>query len=281
MQKALHESKHRFRVGAWGRQSGKSTWAVNEITYKAINNPNTKYWFVSPTYDQAKIQYRRITGALWNIWPHIGIKQNMSELRMKFLNNSEIVFKSGDNYDNLRGESLDGVIIDEVRDQHPDLWPLVIRPMLTTTQGWAAFISTPRGFDQFYDLANRANADTSGLWKTFTAPSTCNPSFTQSEFETLKGQMSEAEFAQEILAEFRDLTAGKAYLSYGQHNHAIVSPFAAQGLPQSPWLPFIVSCDFNVNPMAWNIGQCNGISLTRYIKRTRTLTNVLKYLSTS
>lgn len=251
MQLKMHNSLARFRVAAFGRQSGKSTFAINEITKRAWENPGTRYWFLSPTYDQAKGQYRRLTGMLYPC-REVMVKNNMSELRVKLINNSEIVFKSGEVLDNLRGETLHGAIIDEVREQHRDLWPMVIRPMLTTTKGWAAFISTPNGFDAFYDLFQRAERGDG--WEAFQAPSTCNPAFTQDEFDSARKEMSEAEFAQEYLAEFRDLTAGRAYINFGQHNHVFQSPFCSFA-EWHPSLPIIVAMDFNLSPMAWTLGQ--------------------------
>lgn len=250
----FHTSRARFRVCAFGRQAGKSTAALNELLSKAWQEPGTILWFISPTYDQAKVQYRRLVGMLWPV-REIMIKKNQSELRIKLENQSEIQFKSGENFEALRGSTLDGVVIDEVREQNPDLWPMVIRPMLTTTGGWAAFISTPNGFDQFYDLAEQAKADESRSWEFMSAPSSANPLITAEEIENLKRSMSEAQFRQEILAEFVDLTAGKAYYNFTEDNIRTQNPFAKPGEDYSPHLPIAVAMDFNLNPMSWTLGQ--------------------------
>lgn len=246
----FHSARQRYRVAVLGRQAGKSTMCLNELVKKAWENPGTKYWFISPTYPQARIQYRRLVGMLWNC-AEVMTKKNQSELRIKLINNSEISFKSGENFDNLRGETLHGVVIDEVRDQHQELWPQVIRPMLTTTRGWAAFVSTPRGFDAFHDLAERAESDLD--WVTIRAPSTCNPLFTDEEYEAAKREMSEAEFDQEINANFRDLHSGLAYVNYSPANRRTDSPLVPGQF--SKHLPIVVGMDFNLSPMAWVIGQ--------------------------
>lgn len=250
-QLAMHQSQSRFLVGSWGRQSGKSTGALNQLVKAAWLRPNTRYWFVSPTFPQARVMYRRLVGMLWKC-REVMVKKNQTELRVKLINGSEIRFVSGEVFDNLRGESLHGAVIDEVRDQHPDLWPLVIRPMLTTTRGWCWFISTPNGYDHFYDMAQLAGKDPD--WGFLAAPSTANPLFTQDEFEAAKRSMSEAQFAQEILAEFRDITSGKAYVSFGEHNYATSCPFHA-GRPWSPYHSTVVGMDFNLTPMCWAMGQ--------------------------
>lgn len=255
VQKAFHEATARYRVASWGRQSGKSTACINDLLLRAWCNPSTRYWFVSPTFEQAKGQYRRLVGMMGPCWDILA-KKNQTELRVKLANQSVIQFKSGEVLHNLRGESLNGVVIDEVRDQHPDLWTQVIQPMLRTTKGWAAFVSTPNGFDNFYDLFEKSNHKTG--WKSFTAPSTCNPLFTKEELEEAKSEMTEAVFAQEILAEFRDITSGKAYLTNGAHNHRTDSPFTRDGSLVSPHLPIVVGMDFNVTPISWVLGQTNG-----------------------
>lgn len=253
MQKKLHESNARFKVAAFGRQSGKSTWGNQELLKRAWEKPGTHLWFISPTFDQAKIQYRRLIASLWEC-RGILLEKNLSELRIKLSNNSTIMFKSGEVFDNLRSDTLDGVIIDEVRDQQADLWPMVIRPMLTTTKGWAAFIGTPSGFDHFFDLFTYAQSSTDKRWAAFQAPSTCNPLITQDEIDDAKRTMSTAQFEQEYMAQFRDLTSGKAYLNFTEENLRRESPFVQGGIIHRQ-LPIVVAMDFNLSPMAWTLGQ--------------------------
>lgn len=253
IQRQFHRSDHRFRIAALGRQSGKSTMCLNELVKRAWENPGHVYWFISPTFDQAKVQYRRLVGMLWNN-PEVLLKKNQTELRVKFINQAEIVFKSGEVLENLRGSTLHGVVIDEVREQHKDLWPLVIRPMLTTTKGWAAFVSTPSGFDSFYDLYEIARGDDSNQWTHFSSPSTCNPLFTEEEYQAAKKQMTHAQFQQEIEAKFLDLHQGSAYLNFGDASLSFQNPFYEKALIH-PLLPIVVGMDFNLNPMCWTLGQ--------------------------
>lgn len=244
-------------MARWGRQAGKSTACNNELLRYAWENPGCTLWFISPTHAQAKVQYRRMISTLWKS-KEILLKKSQTELRVKLINMAQIKFVSGETFDNLRGETLHGVVIDEVRQQHPDLWPLVIRPMLSTTKGWAAFVSTPNGFDSFYDLFEQAREDKTGKWACFSAPSTANPLFTDEEYQAAKRDMSEGQFAQEILAEFRDITSGKAYVNYGEHNLLEYNPFCKPGSDNPlvhPSLPIVVGLDFNLSPMAWTLGQ--------------------------
>lgn len=251
-QKEFHDSKSRFRVVSFGRQSGKSTACNNELLKKAWEKPMSVLWYISPTYDSATIMFRRAVSALQKS-PDI-FSYNKAELSITFINGSRIFYKSGQVLENLRSETLHGVVIDEVRNQHQDLWPMVIRPMLATTKGWAAFISTPNGFDHFYDMFTFAETDETKEWSAFKAPSTANPLITEDELNDARRTMSESQFAQEYLAEFRDLTAGKAYINFSADNQRLDNPFWADGLVH-PRLPILLGMDFNLSPMAWTLGQ--------------------------
>jgi phage terminase large subunit len=59
----------------------------------------------------------------------------------------------------LRGSYLDGVVLDEFSQMKPDLWGMVVRPMLADRQGWATFIGTPKGRNEFYNIYQKAQKD--------------------------------------------------------------------------------------------------------------------------
>lgn len=245
----LARQTHRFRISAWGRQSGKSTIANNEIIGETWRNKNHTYWFMSPTYDNAAVQYDRM---LWNLRNCIGVikRKSDSDLYLETRSDSTLWYKSGEILENLRSETLNGVVVDEVRNQHPKLWSMVLRPMLATTKGWGSFISTPNGFDHFYDLWNDAEALG---WFRLQAPSTCNPLIDEREMQDAKLIMTPEEFAQEYGAEFVNIYQGKAYHAFSVRNMVTENPISTEAV--HPMLPVIVGLDFNVNPMAWTLSQ--------------------------
>jgi hypothetical protein len=214
---------------------------------------NSVYWYILQTHDAAKIAYRRAKYALAGTGCLRG-KPNDSEFMLPMAKDGvNIFFKSGQVLQNLRAETLRGVVIDEYRQQHPDLWPMVIRPMLGRFGGWADVLSTPNGYDHFFDLFQQAEKD--GEWGAFHSPSNEVPWWTPEEIESVKRTMSESEFAQEILAEFRDLKKGRAYHAYKAETHQRdACPFTPNG-NISTHLPILIAPDFNLNPMAWALGQ--------------------------
>lgn len=224
------------------------------MIWKPLQGPKMSvYWHVLQTYSAAGIIYERFMREIHPAKSALVTYNSDSDLRVEFRGGRNIFFKSGDNFENLRTESLAGAIIDEARQQSPLLWPTIIRPMLAKSKGWGDLLTTPDGFDWVYDLYNEAKLNPTE-WGVIHAPSTEAWWWTPHEIESIKKSMTEAQFAQEIMAEFRDLTAGRAYPNFGDWNLSEQNPFAPIGI-MHPQLPLGISMDFNLNPMAWTIGQ--------------------------
>lgn len=252
-QKRISDSDKRFNVACWGRQSGKTTFGVLKMLYKPMQGrPYGIYWYILQTYSAAQVAFQRYLDLARK--GNILFQKNLSQRWVQLPNGSKVFFKSGKNYEDLRAETLDGCIIDEVRQQDPNLWTSVIRPMLSRRKGWCDFLSTSNGFEHFYDLYQFAISNPEE-WATFHAPSTEAFWWTSDELVSAKSTMSEDEFAQEILAEFREIGKGKVYISHGQWNHVVQNPFAVTGLKWCPYLPILVGLDFNVGHMSWILGQ--------------------------
>lgn len=213
------------------------------------------YWYILQTHDTAEVAFNRYLNAVKSTEIFSG--KNESEKWVRLMGNRHIFFKSGENYEDLRIETLDGAIIDEYRQQHPELWPRIIRPMLGRRKGWAEFLSTANGFDHFHDLYEFAKADKTGQWETFHAPSTEAWWWTPEEIASVKATMSEAEFAQEILSEFRNIRAGRAYISHGEHNQLPYTLWPTSDMDRqvTDKLPVVLGLDFNLSPMSWHLGQ--------------------------
>ena len=256
-QKRISESPTRFNVAAWGRQSGKTTYGIDKMIIRPLEGrPLGIYWYVLQTSSAAEIAFNRYWHELKRAEHLLLCKPNESEKRVTLINGANIFFKSGHNFEDLRAETLDGAIIDEVRQQSPKLWPMVIRPMLSKRKGWCDFYSTPNGFDHFYDLFEAAKGKKS--WSAFHAPSSEAWWWDEQEIDEARSEMSQAEFDQEIGAQFRNIHVGKVYSSEGPWNHSSTSPFSVSGQICVPYLPVVLGMDFNVANMSWHLGQFRG-----------------------
>jgi hypothetical protein len=252
-QKRISQSLKRFNMGVWGRQSGKTTYGLDKLIWKPLQGrKNAIYWYLLQTHSAATTAMNRYLRLIRDtpLFRH----KNESEKWVQLSNGSTIFFKSGHNFEDLRMETLDGAIIDELRQQHPDLWPMIIRPMLARRKSWCDFLTTPNGFDHSKDLYDYALQNPQE-WAVFHAPSTEAWWWTEQEIESAKSTMSDDVYAQEILAEFREIGAGKAYKNHSILNQRIDNPFAVKGYEYSPYLPIIVGLDFNTGLCVWEIMQ--------------------------
>lgn len=128
----------------------KEAWNNLDYFRKPLPGPGL-YWWVAPSYAQAKNAYELIKCLL----PKDTFEEFKSDLRLTLLKpdgttRSTIEFKSGDNPDTLRGFAVNFVIIDEAARILEASWVSVLTT-LTQTQGRAIIISTPKGRGWFYD----------------------------------------------------------------------------------------------------------------------------------
>ena len=116
--------------------------------------PDGRYAYIAPLYNQAK-------DIAWSYlkhyaYPILADSPNESELRVDLLNGARIRLYGADNPDRLRGIYLDGVTLDEFGDMKPAIWTDVIRPALSDRKGWATFIGTPKGKNDFFRIWSEA-----------------------------------------------------------------------------------------------------------------------------
>lgn len=192
----LHQDTHRYKVIRCGRRFGKTVFAVNKIIEAAAREKGD-YWFVAPTYRQAKeIAWRTLTAYLP---PELVVKKNETELSIELTNGSRIALKGADNPDSLRGVGLNGVVMDEYAFTQSYAWT-VISPILQDRRGWAIFISTPNGYNHFYEQSKLELEDQD--YKSFHFTSYDNPYLDPTELDKEKARMSVERFEQEYMAEF-------------------------------------------------------------------------------
>lgn len=204
-QKEIIEDKHRFKVVVCGRRFGKTSFAVNELLYHALSNPGSVYWYVGPTYRQAKmIAWRMLEDILFTLPEDIVLRKSEQELIVTFQNNSRIEIKGADYEDSLRGVGLNGVVLDEYAFMKPRVFNKIIRPALADKQGWGIFIGTPYGYNHFYEIYLQGQK-TDKEWKSWRFPSSANPYLPKEEIEAAKNDPNTPPevFAQEWEADFR------------------------------------------------------------------------------
>lgn len=213
---------NRFRVVNCGRRFGKTTLAIEEIKALALSK-DSRICYIAPTIQQA----RDIAWAMMlkELKPIIvkAIESPSREILVKNLKGgtSLIQLRGWEAIETLRGQYFDFIVIDEVASMRNFWlhWQEVIRPTLTDRKGQVMFISTPKGFNHFYDLYNLENDEKKGKgYKSFHFTSYDNPFIPKEEIDTAGEEMTEDRFAQEYLADFRK-TEGLVYKEFDRKRH--------------------------------------------------------------
>lgn len=231
MKVKLHEGQlqvakdnHRFRVICAGRRWGKSVLSQLVVLQWATRAVGT-YWIVSPTYRQGKqIHWRGIQQIIPQAWI---AKKNEVELSITLKNGSILELKGAENPDALRGIKLRGLIVDEIASiRNWDwLWQEVLRPTLTDYEAPALFISTPKGYNHFYDIyqagqSGGVSGEGTGGYKSWRFTSYDNPYIKKEELDHAKQELTEDTFQQEYMADFRKYT-GIVYKEFQREVHVI------------------------------------------------------------
>jgi hypothetical protein len=231
-------SPSRFRALNAGRRFGKTHLAVIELFFRAVNNHGSMNWYVAPTYRQAE---QIAWSKLKEIIPESYIQsKNETDLRIVLHNGSTIALRGSDNPDSLRGIGLDFVVVDEAAFQTRETWTEALRPALSDKMGEALFISTPSGYNWFYDLYMSAIGKPD--WETFQFTTLQGGNVPASEVEAARAELDEKTFRQEYEASFESLT-GRVYYAYDRTVNA-------RKCTDDGSSPVLIGMDFNVNPMS-------------------------------
>jgi len=102
----------------------------------------------------------------------------------------------------------------------PNVFDEIIRPALSDYKGWAMFISTPKGYNHFWDIYKRGLDPKDTNWASFKATSYENPHVLNSEIEQAKNEIGEDLFNQEYMAEFTRME-GLVYKEWDRRIHVI------------------------------------------------------------
>ncbi len=223
--KAFHNRTQRLACIVAHRRAGKTVACIHDLIRAASSNSYDRalYAYIAPTYAQAKqvvFDYLVDGVAPLMSW---GAKINQTELKADLPNGSTVRLFGADNYDALRGVRLDGCVLDEYADFDPRAWTTVIRPALSDRRGFAVFIGTPRGHNDFYSIYRRAVKHPDEWFSAALKASVLVPLndldpeakehnlLTSDELEEIKKQISEEEYRQEFECDFESANRGAFY----------------------------------------------------------------------
>lgn len=211
LQRVIHEAlnTHRFSVAVCHRRFGKTTASLNHLQKCAttLQRPRPRFAYLAPTYRQGK-------AVAWDFLKHYAAPiphhtVNETELRIDYPNGGQVRIYGADNPDALRGIYLDGIVLDEYGLMPPNVFSEVIRPLLADREGWAFFIGTPAGKNQFYDIVQYAQIDPTWFFVEYRASQT--NILSEHELAEARKVMTADEYAQEMECSFEASVKGAIY----------------------------------------------------------------------
>ena len=205
----FHGRTQRWAALIVHRRGGKTVAAINDLIRAAITckGPNPLFGYIAPYRSQAKSV---AWGYLKNYARPIIHQVNEAELQVTLINGAQIRLFGADNADAMRGLGFDGILLDEYGDFRPSVWGSVIRPALSDKQGWAVFMGTPKGKNQFWDIRETART-TPDEWFYLNLPASVSGILPTSEVNAVKAQISEDQYMQEYECSFEAAILGAFY----------------------------------------------------------------------
>jgi len=201
----FHDRTERWAVIVAHRRAGKTVLCINDLIYKALieGKEDGRYAYIAPYYSQAK-------SIAWDYLLRYSqpvlAKANQSELWIELVTGARIRLLGAENCDALRGNYLDGVVMDEFADMKPSIWGAVVRPLLSDRKGWATFIGTPKGHNAFWEVYNNATKDPS--WKVKVLRASQTGILDKEELEDAAKTMTQDQYLQEFECDFESAILG-------------------------------------------------------------------------
>lgn len=188
------------------RRFGKTVGSLNELIKKGITNTKRapQYAYIAPYRNQAKLIAWEYLKYYAQAVP--GVQINESDLFVEFPTlhpgspGAKIMIVGADKPDRLRGIYLDGCVLDEYAQVKQNVYGEIIVPALTDRNGFAYFIGTPKGQNQFYERYLKALKDDRYLVCCYRADET--NVLTEQQIADMKKEMTDIEIRQELLCDF-------------------------------------------------------------------------------
>ena len=275
----------------WHRRAGKDDvclhWAASSAMQRVGN-----YWHMLPEASQAR-------KAIWEaVNPHTGLRRideafprelrettREQEMMIRFVNGSTWQVVGSDNYNSLVGSPPIGIVFSEWALADPASWAY-LRPILLENDGWALFITTPRGRNHAARFYFGAKDDP--LWFTDIRKATDTSVFTADQLDQELNEYirefgpdeGESRFNQEYLCDFEAAIPG-AY--YARLMRQAEEDGRIGNVPYEPSLPVYISWDLGVGDstalwFAQVLGrevrlidyyETSGVGLDHYVKMLR------------
>lgn len=172
---------------------------------------------------------------------------------ISFPNGSQIVTRSLENYDDIRGSEFGWAWCDEVRDTKEEAWKVMLACLRGKGPRQLRVTSTPNGYDFLYELFVEQPRNRPAIRprrRLITSSTLDNVRNLGEDFVDMLRSSYDADFAkQEIEGQFINVGVGQVYPTFDRTVHI------SNRYGYDPYRELILSADFNVEPMCWVVIQ--------------------------
>lgn len=221
---ALQNERKKRVIEIAHRRWGKDDVILHHTAIEAVHKRVATYWHCLPEYAQAR-------KAIWNaVNPHTGKRRideafphelrentNDQEMFIRFKSGSTWQVIGSDRYNSLVGAGVAGVVFSEWALCNPSAWGY-ISPMMRENNGWAAFITTPRGRNHAHSMFESAQkndawfSELSSIHQTKAFNEAELQEILQTDYIDLYGEdIGRAQFEQEYECSFNAAILGAFY----------------------------------------------------------------------
>jgi len=201
LQQSILDSKARYKIVAFGRQSGKS-WLAKRVLLEKAANEGKRTWWVAPTIPTAQDHWDDLVRLITDSGIPTKGKPNGTTKTIRFLSGGSIRIRSADKPDHLRGGTLDYLVLDEAAFMSEDVWFKILQPTITASRGSVLFLSTPNGQNWFYRLFRLGQDENYPEFESWHMPSTEAPYQDKEMLEVIRKTVPELVWREEYMAEF-------------------------------------------------------------------------------
>lgn len=222
---------HRFCVVCAGRRWGKSKAGPHEMLASMVMKKPTLGWIVAPTYDLGEKEFR----VFWEVLIDrlkVPVERTKTfynirtkDFRITTAWGSSVEVRSAEHPESLVGEGLDWVIMAEAAKLKLSHWEKYIRPTLSDKRGRAVFVSTPEGYNWFYNLYQQGTQREHPQWWAMRSPTWENTVMfpegeNDPEMVEVRSTLALEIFDQEYGAMFTSF-AGRIYSEFDEGYHVL------------------------------------------------------------
>jgi len=203
-------------AACWPRRYGKDLTMVHQTVKMMFERPGM-YFHMLPNHKQAR-------KVIWDGFDNTGHKildtampsairqdTNKTEMKITLRNGAIWQLVGSDYYDSIVGANPFGLTMSEAALSDPRAWQ-IFRPILAGNGGWAAFISTPRGYNHFYDLIKLAKANPAWFHSHLGVKDTKH--IAQSVLDDERAEMPDELYRQEYDCDFSAANVGAIFGRY-------------------------------------------------------------------